>query len=127
MSTPAEYIAALDEPRRGEIAALDALIRATVPDWEPHMMSGMPAYGRYHYVYASGREGDAARVALASRKQYISLYVDCAHEGAYVAERYKDRLPKASIGRSCVRFKRLADVDQDVLRDLLREAREVAS
>jgi hypothetical protein len=33
----------------------------------------MLGYGRFHYRYASGREGDASLVALSSRKQYISL------------------------------------------------------
>ena len=46
----------------------------------------------------------------------------CAHGGDYVAERYAGRLPKASIGKSCVRFKRIADVDLQVVRDLLEEA-----
>ena len=82
----------------------------------------MLGYGRFHYRYDSGREGDASLVALSSRKQYISLYVLCTDEGAYLAERYADRLPKASIGKSCVRFKRTDDLDLDVLRDLLAEA-----
>jgi uncharacterized protein DUF1801 len=82
----------------------------------------MLGYGRFHYRYASGREGDASLIALSSRKQYISLYVLCTHDGGYLAEQYADRLPKASIGKSCVRFKRTADVDLDVLRELLTEA-----
>jgi hypothetical protein len=82
----------------------------------------MLGYGRFHYRYKTGREGDASLVALASRKQYISLYVLCADENGYLAERYVERLPKASIGRSCVRFKRVADIDLGVLRELLADA-----
>ena len=82
----------------------------------------MLGYGRFHYRYASGREGDASLVALSSRKQYISLYVLCADERGYLAERYAERLPKASIGKSCVRFKRVSDLDADALRELLTEA-----
>ena len=122
--TPEEYIGGLQGARRDEIATLDELIRTTLPHLEPHVASGMLAYGRYHYRYASGREGDWFHVGLASRKQYISLYVQCTVDGQYVAERYKERLPKASIGKSCVRFKRLSDVDLDTLRDLLTEAGE---
>ena len=122
MPTPDEYIAALDEPRRGEIERLDELIRLTLPDLERVMGSGMIGYGPYHYRYATGREGDASLIALSSRKAYISLYVLCADDGAYLAERYVDRLPKATIGKSCVRFKRTSDIDLDVLRELLAEA-----
>jgi hypothetical protein len=120
--TPEEYLAQLDEPRRGEIKALHDLISEALPDLEPHIASGMLAYGTFHYRYASGREGDSSLVSLASRKQYISIYVFCSVEGQYLAERYVDRLPKASIGKSCVRFRRNADVDLDVVCELIAEA-----
>ena len=94
--TPDDYIASLDEPRRAEIEHLDALIRATLPDLERVLQSGGVGY--------------------------ISLYVLCSEDGAYLTERYVDRLPKANIGKSCVRFKRTSDVDLDVLRELLVEA-----
>ena len=69
------YIAALDEPRRSDVRMLHELIRTTVPELRPTMEFGMLGYGRYHYRYATGREGDAAVVGLASNKRYISLYV----------------------------------------------------
>ena len=121
-ATAEEYIDALEEPRRAEIRALHDLIRETVPALEPHVASGMLGYGPFHYRYASGREGDASLLSLASRKRYISLYVLCTTEAGYLAEQYAERLPKADIGKSCVRFKRTADVDLGVLRDLVAEA-----
>ena len=121
-ATPEEYIAALDQPRRGEIERLDALIRETLPGLERVISSRMLGYGPYHYRYASGREGDAALVGLASGKASIALHVLCARDGRYLVERYADRLPKADVGRSCVRFKRTDDVDLAVLRELLAEA-----
>ena len=48
---------------------------------------------------------------LAANKRYLSLYLLCASGGRYLAERCADRLPKASIGLSCLRFTRLASVD----------------
>ena len=83
-------------------------------------------YGKYHYRYASGREGDWMRIGVANNKQYISLYCCAADERGYVAERFKDRLPKANIGKSCVRFKRLSDLDETALRDLIRESAEIS-
>jgi hypothetical protein len=121
VATPEEYIAALAEPRQTEIATLDRLIRATLPDLDPHIRAGMIGYGTFHYRYPSGREGDWFRVGLASNKNYISLYACAADDRGYVAERYKERLGKVNIGRSCVRFKRVADLDQGALRELLRE------
>jgi hypothetical protein len=86
----------------------------------------MLGYGPFHYKYASGREGDTALVGIANNKQYISLYVIAANEEeGYIAGSYQDRLPKASIGKGCVRIKRLSDVDLDVVAELLRHAVEV--
>ncbi len=73
VSTPAEYIAKLDEARRAEVSALDALIRKTAPKLEPFIHAGMLAYGRWHYKYGTGREGDWFRIGVASNKNYISL------------------------------------------------------
>lgn len=126
--TPEQYIAALDEPRRSQVGQLDKLIRRTAPQLAPHIASGMLAYGSFHYRYASGREGDWFPIGLASQKRYISLYVtatDPAH--GYLAESYRDRLPKADIGRSCVRIKRLEDVDLRVIEELIRRGAEAYS
>ena len=122
-TTADQYIAQLDEPRREQIGRLHDLIRTTVPGLEPYMGSGMFGYGRYHYRFASGREGDWCLPGLASHKRYISLYVTADDgKGGYLAEAYRDRLPKADIGKSCVRFRRLDDLDQDALREMVREA-----
>jgi uncharacterized protein YdhG (YjbR/CyaY superfamily) len=115
--TPEEYIDALDEPRRSEIAELDALIRETAPGLEPHFDRGMIGYGTYHYKYDSGREGDAAIIGLSSRARYISLYANVG-----VAEEHRAELPKADIGKSCIRFKRLDEVDRGVLAKVIAEA-----
>jgi hypothetical protein len=117
-----EFIDRLEEPRRSEIAELDALIRDVGPDLEVQAGKDMIGYGPFHYRYASGREGDAHLLALSPRKNYISIYVLCTKDGAYLAESYKERLPKADIGKSCVRFKRPSDVDLGELRELLAEA-----
>ena len=121
VTTPAEYIAAVDDARRADIAALDALIRMHAPDLEPVIMGGMLGYGPFHYRYASGREGDACKLSVASNASYISLYCFATDEDGYVAERYVDRLPKASIGKTCVRFKRVADLDEEALAALVEE------
>ena len=124
-ATPDEYIEALDEPRRSQIRQLHDLIRETAPQLEPHIQSGMLAYGTYRYKYASGREGDWFPIGLASNKRYISLYVTAADPGrGYLAESYRERLPRADIGKSCVRIKRLEDVDLNTLTELIRAGAE---
>jgi hypothetical protein len=122
VTTPAEYLAKLEEPRHTDVTKLDALVRKAAPKLEPFIHSGMLAYGPFHYRYASGREGDWFRIGIASNARYISLYCCAADENGYVAERYKVRLPKADIGKSCVRFKSLADLDAAALTALIKES-----
>ncbi len=121
-TTPKQYIALLDEPRKSEIARIDAFIRKTVPKLEPCIVMGILGYGPYHYKYPSGREGDAARVVLSNNKQYISLYVCGCDDNGLVATGYKDKLPKASIGKCCVRFKKFDDLDPKAIAAMLKEA-----
>jgi hypothetical protein len=81
----------------------------------------MLAYGRWHYKYGSGREGDWFRIGVASNKNYISLYICAGDKNGYIAEQYKDALPKANIGRACVRFKRMGDLDLVVVKKMIRQ------
>ena len=122
-SDPEDYIGQIDVPeRRADIEALDQLIREEAPQLEPHIYGSMLGYGTYRYRYASGREGEAALIGLASQKRHISIYSGCTDDGGYLADRYRDRLPAADIGKSCVRFKRLADLDEEAIRSLVRES-----
>lgn len=120
--TPDEYIASIPEPRRQEVEKLHEFIQKTVPSLKPHILSGMIGYGTYHYRYASGKEGDWSLIALASQKNYISIYICSIEDGTYVAEKYKDKLSKTSIGKSCVRFKKLEDVDFSILKEIIKKA-----
>ena len=121
-ATPQQYIDELQGERKDDIVALDAMIRKRAPDLDPHMRSGMLGYGTYPYRYASGKEGEWFVIGLANQKRYISLYVCAADDQGYLAERFADRLPKADIGKSCVRFKRLEDLDADVVAEMIEEA-----
>lgn len=122
-----DYISKLTEPRKSEIKKLNTLIHKSAPKLKETMAFGMIGYGPYHYKYASGREGEWVQVALASQKNYISLYVSCTIDGKYLAETYKGKLPKASIGKSCIRFKKLEDVDQKVVEEILKKAQDLYS
>jgi len=126
VATPAEYLAQLEEPRKTDVAALDALIRKTAPKLKPFVQMGILAYGPYRYKYPSGREGDWFHIGVASNAQYISLYVNGDCTGS-PPERYKEALPKAKIGKGCVRFKRLSDVDQSTLKKLIKDVAAAAS
>ena len=127
VSTPAQYIAQLPEERRQSIQTLHDAIREAAPELKPFISGGMLGYGPYHYKYGSGREGDSAIVSLASQKNHISMYV-CATKGdEYIAEKHKTRLGKVSVGRSCIRFKKLEDLNVPAAMEVVKEAAALMS
>lgn len=123
--TPEQYIAGLPEDRKAILQAVHETIRAAAPELEPHMAHGMIGYGPFHYKYASGREGDWFVVGLASQKQYVSLYICAAEEDGYLAEKHKDKLGKVSVGKSCIRFKKLEDLNLKVASQLVKKASRI--
>jgi hypothetical protein len=102
------------------LTTLHRAIRKAATDLKPLIIHGMLGYGKHHYLYASGREGDTAIVCLTSQKQYISLYLMDCDENGYLAEQNKDQLGKVSVGKSCIRFKKLEDLNLDVTLELIR-------
>jgi len=126
-NTVAEYLGQIEQPRRGDVEALHRMISKALPKLKPGIVAGMIGYGSYHYKYASGREGDWPIIALASQKQYISVYVCASEDGVYIAEKHKALLPKANIGKSCIRFKKLEDIDLKTLERVIKEGARVMS
>jgi hypothetical protein len=61
-------------------------------------------------------------IALASQKNYISLYICAVIDGEYIAEKHKAELGKVSVGRSCIRFKKIDDVDLKALEKVIKLA-----
>lgn len=119
-----EYISMIEEPRKSDIIKLHKMIQEIAPDLKTSLYGSIIGYGNFHYKSKSGREGEWYVIGLASQKNYISLYI-CSTDGAqYLPEKYVDRLPKASIGKSCVRFKSLDDLDEKVLRELIQKGAE---
>lgn len=120
--TVSGFLAGMSERNRVEAKRVHALIRKTAPTLNPGVMSGMLGYGKFHYRYATGREGDTALLALADRAGGLSLYVNCVAGDRYLAEKYAKRLGKVSVGKSCIRFRKLDDLDVAALAALIREA-----
>lgn len=93
---------------------------------EPPVMwgSSIVGFGTYHYRYDSGREGDAPAVGFSPRKANLTLYITGGfEEHADVLE----RLGKHKLGKGCLYIKRLSDVDESALSDLIRVSLENAA
>jgi len=109
------YFDALPPERRVPMRTLDALIRKAVPSWKPNFIYNMPGYGSFKYRSYTGKIMDWPVVAIASQKQYMSVYVCAVMDGKYLAESHKRELGKVDVGRSCIRFRKLEDVNLPAL------------
>lgn len=120
--TAKEYFAALPKERREPMAFLDAFIRKAVPRLKPVFSYNMPGYGAFQYRNSKKEVLDWPVIALASQKNYISIYVCAVVDGKYIAETYKKELGKVSVGKSCIRFKKVEDLNLPVLKKVLKQA-----
>lgn len=76
-------------------------------------------YGRYHYRYASGREGDWMKIGFSPRTGTFSLYLT---DRTDAHEELLRRLGPHKAAVSCLYIKRLEAVDRAVLEEILRRS-----
>ena len=83
--------------------------------------SSIVGFGSYHYKYESGREGDMPLVGFSPRKQSMTLYVLGDFDQL---EELLDDLGKHKTSKACLYVNKLADVDEAVLRKLIKRSYE---
>lgn len=117
-----DFLAAVPDKQRREDARsmrtiLERLTGEPAAMWGPSIVG----FGRYHYVYDSGREGDWARVSFSPRAKELVLYV---MDGFPRHQEILDRLGKHKTGKSCLYIKRLSDIDPGALEELIAASLE---
>ena len=112
------FIAAVPDPqRREESRRLVEMMQAATGDKPVLWGTAIVGFGRYHYRYDSGREGDWPITGFSPRKRELSLYIMSGFD------RHADllaRLGRHRIGVSCLYLRRLDEIDMDVLDTLVR-------
>lgn len=116
------YLELVPENRQEIIYFLHDFVQKTVPSLKPHFAYNMLGYGSFPYKNYKKEMIDWPVIALANQKNYVSLYVCAVTDGEYLAEKHKDELGKVSVGKSCIRLKKLEDVNLDVLKKILKAA-----
>jgi hypothetical protein len=108
-----------DSDKRADAKALVKLLQHVTGQAPKMWGSSIVGFGSYHYVYESGREGDAPLIGFSPRKAATVLYL---HLGLGDATDLLARLGKHTTGKGCLYIKKLADVDQKVLERILANA-----
>lgn len=115
-----EFIESVDSPKKREDAykLLDIFTETTgfpAKMWGPSIIG----FGTYHYKYESGHEGNAPLVGFSPRKAKISLYFA---PGEPKREEMLQRFGKHTTGKACVYVNKVADIDVEVLNELINQS-----
>jgi uncharacterized protein YdhG (YjbR/CyaY superfamily) len=102
-TTISEYLEELPPDRRAALNELRALIHRVAPKTVEAMKYGLPSFGEL--------------CALASQRNYMALYV-CETD---IVKAHLAQLGKVDCGKGCIRFKRIADLNLDIVETILRE------
>ncbi|HKI77019.1 MAG TPA: DUF1801 domain-containing protein [Ignavibacteriaceae bacterium] len=109
----------IDENKKADSFALLKLMQQTTKE-EPKMWGdSIVGFGEYHYVYESGREGDFFLAGFSPRKQYLAVYV---MSGFKELANLLKKLGKFKKSVSCLYLKSLSDVDQKVLKEIIKKS-----
>jgi hypothetical protein len=94
------------------MAMLERVTRQKPKMWGPSIVG----YGRYRYVYDSGRTGEMPLVGFALRGRDLVVYLDCEEQEQQLL---LSRLGRHKMGKSCLYLRRLSDIDKGVLEQLV--------
>ena len=117
-----EFIDGVPDEKRREDARVIVKMMEKASGYAPAMWGdSIVGFGEYHYRYASGREANWMLVGFSPRKQDLTLYIMSGFEQY---DQLLAKLGKYKTGKSCLYIKKLADVDQEVLRELVEKSVE---
>lgn len=119
-----EYLAKVPEDRKKDMNFLHEFIQKTVPSLKSHFAANMIGYGSFHYLDSKKQKKEWPIISLANQKNYISIYVCAIADEQYAAEKYAKELGKVSVGKSCIRIKKIEDLNLDTLKIILKICEE---
>ena len=135
-TSPEDYIESQEPEIKTVLAELHTLITTALPDqdycmWEGVFWGGSEqqiiGYGNFSYVRSDKKKVEWFLVGLARQKNYFSVYVNAVEGKKYLAEIYKSQLGKVKTGKSSVSFRNLADVNLDVLSEMIEHAGRITT
>ena len=119
-----EFLAQVPDDQRREDARRLCVMMQEITGEPPVMWgSSIVGFGAYHYRYASGHEGDSALAGFSPRRQHLVIYLVGEFGDRHQA--VLARLGAYKTGKGCLYIKRLDQVDQDALRELIERSARV--
>lgn len=84
-------------------------------------------YGFYTIKYADGKTREFYQVGMSANTGGISVYIMGLDDKTYLPETYGEKIGKASVTGYCIKFKKLKDINIEVLEAAIRDGFEAQS
>jgi Domain of unknown function (DU1801) len=125
------YTSSQPEPKRCDLQALHSIILQIMPTCKLWFLDGRDdkgkivsnpniGYGVYTIKYADGTAREFYQIGLSANTTGISVYIMGIKDKTYLAKMYGEKLGKASVTGYCIKFKKLKDINIDVLEAAIR-------
>jgi nucleoid DNA-binding protein len=108
-----------NEQKRADCFQVKAWMEAISGESAKMWGTAIVGFGTYHFKYDSGREGDFMKIGFSPRAQNLTLYI---MPGFKRYPELMEKLGKYKIGKSCLYVKKLEDVDNNILQELITES-----
>ena len=116
-----KFVEEIEDEKKRQDAYLLIQLFSEETGYEPKLWgANIIGFGRYHYKYASGHEGDAAPIGFSPRKAQISIYLSQPEDE--IREEKLSRLGKHKMGKGCLYIKKISDIDPAVLKELVQDS-----
>lgn len=133
-----DYIASQPEPKRNDMQELHQFILHLMPGSKLWFLDGKNSegkvvsnpnigYGFYTMKYTNGSTRDFYQIGLSANTTGISVYIMGIEDKTYLAQTYGKDLGKASVTGYCIKFKKLKDINLDVLAAAIRAGVETTA
>jgi hypothetical protein len=125
------YIESLDEPKRFDMQALHKLILQMLPEGRLWFLDGKDksgkvitnpniGYGQFTILYADGSTKEFYQIGISGNTIGISVYIMGLENKKYLLNTFGTTIGKASITGYCIKFKKLKDINIDILEKAMR-------
>lgn len=128
-----EYITSHKEPKRSDLENLHQIILELMPKCKLWFLDGKNdenktvsnpniGYGLHLMKYADGKTRDFYKIGLSANTTGISVYIMGIEDKKYLANTFGEKIGKASVTSYCIKFKKLDDINIEVLKEAIQSA-----
>ncbi len=131
------YLSSLPEPKRSEMERLHHIILELMPTSKLWFLDGKNSddkvvsnpnigYGLHHIQYVDGTSKEFYQIGLSSNTTGISIYILGIDDKMHLSKMYKEKIGKATVTGYCIKFKKLQEIDQEVLKEAICDGVEIS-